>query len=596
MIRSIVGWVMLTALCVVAPAATGWAEDMEPRMALHLIATYQYPSCSDMAPASPEEVRTELTSKDLARSKGFGYVCLLIYGVEGIAGVEFALRGFSDAEGLKAGRIEWCPESALHLGDFMDRGGIVAFPCVRRVEGEQFIVVGYIPFEYHGDNNLQISIVPSSYSKPQSPMCYMLDCTTQFAEHRIVETSGAAIEGSGSSLRSRRALRGASLMWGMDGTGKVTVNRLDEEGAAMRGAQRAFPTSWVLVDRTLTRISSGGEVGITMSDPGARWVLPSGAGDRVLRFRREQAGASRTMAPLDVELLDGSGNVVFGEPSAGHRGWISPDGSRIAWQEVGHAGRLDTGYRLRDEKRGKLATPAIALQEAAFLVDGEMVGWGRDLRKGRGDGAAEEWGVFAIGLDGRLKWARTVPKAEMATLAVSEGGVAHGLVGRDGQLVLRGWSPGGTELYTRETTLGGGVGARGGRMVSAISPDGTRVAVGWAVRGDVRSYVLALFDGEKGELLWTSNAGEDLGDPAMAPDRVVFSGDGKMIGLLSFSMGDPPAGGIAVYDEDGTMIWRRKNSRCFGMSRDLRLSESGDEVLFVTCGSAYLYHIHASEQ
>jgi hypothetical protein len=569
---------------------------MEPRLALHLIATYEYPSCSDMAPASMAEVKTEITTEELVASKGFGYICLLMHGVEGLTGVEFALRGIQDVEGFKGGRIEWCAQSPLQMGDFEDRGGIVAFPCESRVAGEEFIVVGYLPFEYKGSETIHLTLAPSSYSKPNGPMCYMLDCTTQFAEHEVVEMTGATIEGAAKPVAdSRRALRESSLLWSIDSRGQLDVNHLAGKDERVPGSGAAFPIPWVVVDGTIAAVRSDGEPVTVMGEVGTRWVVPPGKRNRVLRFQRDRGGETRSMAPWDLEVLDAFGRPVFKQPQAGHKGWISPDGSRVAWQETAHAGRMEVPFRLWQEKRGVVDGPPLGIRDGGFFQGGRLVGRGVAMEDVATDARKGDWGVFGVDSPGRLGWWQSVPKAKTEAFAVSESGIVLAQGQPGGDMALQRWTPDGESVFAVSAGIGLAGSGSGGRMVSAVSRDGSRVAVAWAPRRGADSYSLSVFDGRSGQTLWSREVAADFDEANMAPDRLVFSGDGTRLGLLSFRPGNPPASGVTLYDADGTLIWRRKTVNCLGMTRDLQINESGDVVLFVACSRAYLYHIHSSE-
>lgn len=565
------------------------AEPSEaPTLLMHLVATYEYPSCSEMTPASAEDVVTALTREDLTRSKGFGYICFLVGGVEGLTGVEFALEGVTGVPGMKAGAIEWCAPGALQMGDFQQAGGIAAFPCFRRIEGNEFVHVGYLPFEYLGETDLEVRYTPSAFSKIDDPQCYILECSSHYTEHRVVEMSGCEIEAFTVAGRdSRRVLQRGRLIWAVDAGGTLQINRVVALGPAYE-----FPVPLVPLGGTVLRVNAEGDIQGTLEGCGVRWILTSRDGRRLLRCSRADVRGSPDLEPWDLELVDASGEVLWKMPGAGQRGWISPDGSRVAWQRVAHAGRFVEGFHLWAEGSGEIEVPQLGVRDAGFLADGTFIGWGEALGPGAAGGVEEgEWGVFALEKTGRVRWWVPVREAKRATLSVSEGGVA--LVGvRPGTGVrVEGWDLSGDARFSRNIFPAEESGTVCSRVAAALSGDGRYLAVAWSsVSGE--AFGAALFDGKTGREKWRREAFQDFREETAAPDRVVFSGDGERMGVLWVRMSGSPVYGVSLYTcEDGNLIWRRKRTRCAWQDRDLVLSELGDRVLLIACGQAHLYEI-----
>ncbi len=576
-------------------ASAGGAVEPEvgegPRLAVHLIATYDYPACSDMIPSSVDHVRTELTREELAASKGFGYACFLVRGVEGLTGVEFALGGLPDARSFKAGRIEWCSEGALTLGDFRGSGGIAAFPCLECFEGDPFIAVGYLPFEYRGERDIRLTLEPSSFSKPDDPMMYILDCSMEYEEHEVVGSAGAVIEGTGPEPDAlARRLAGGRLMWTMGVTGTLEINQFapGNQFPGEPAVEMSFPL--VVVDGFLAAVDPQGEILGELEQKGSQWVLPSGNSNRALRMTRAQEGSGGGMTPWDLNLMEVSGDVIWEKEHAGQRAWISPDGLSVAWQRLGHAGRVKEKVHVWKQGMGEIDVPKIGFRDVVFLDSGALVGWGKVLEAGALDAEVGQWGVVCLAPDGEPDWFAPIPESTTGGLAASAGGVALARVREGGGLVVDGWSASGEAVFA-DSRVSDNRGT-GGRVAAAVSADGGRIVVAWAPRRD-GAYVLAGLDGRSGRVNWRRNPNQDISEEGMSPDKIVFSADDSTIGLSSFRVAWPPAFGVSIYDREGTLVWQRRKTDCAGISQDLRLSASGDQILIVVCGRAYVYQLDA---
>jgi|GEM_PF-3413524 len=592
-------WVCVLGCLVSLPAGRAWAEPGPvegPALAMHLVATYDYPDCWEMAPSAAADLNPNLSAEDLVASRGFGYVCFLVAGVDSLTGAEFAVDGMDGVAELKVDAVRWCPHAAVGFGDILAGGGAVAFPCVQRLDGEAFIPLGCLPFEYHGSDDLNLSFAHSRFFLNKPPALRVSDCSPGFATHDVVAASGGRV-GAPAALGtiSPTDLWVSAVLWAMDGRGQVIVNTFGG-GKAGPGPERVFPFPWVVIDGGAYRIDPRGEVGSRIEGRGVRRFLASGARGRLLRFSREPRSDERAIEPWDLDLVDGEGRVVFEREAAGQRAWISADGSAVAWQRVGHAGRLEEGFHLWVEGRGEQDVPGLGLEDAVFLDDGTLVGCAVVVAGGVGEGAVGDRGMVALDRDGRLRWRTSCGGLENPVLAASRGSVVGAGRSPDGGLTIESRSRSGDEIFTRRMPVGGADSPHAGRIAIACATDGSAVAVAWGVRGDSRGSVLALLDGATGEEVWRRDLVSDLSERGVQPFEIEFSKDAGRIGVLALRLDDAPAWGVALYDrEGGDLLWRKKRSGCVGQTWDLMLSESGDRVLVVACEQARLYEVQPRE-
>jgi len=263
----------------------------------------------------------------------------------------------------------------------------------------------------------------------------------------------------------------------------------------------------------------------------------------------------------------------------------------VAWQQLGHAGRVEKRLHLWREGGGEVDLPEIGARDIRFLEDGTLVGWGQVLAGAHLDAEPGEWGVFSLGPDGKMDWFAGTPDAGVGALAASSGCIALARVQEGEGLVVDAWNLSGGARFSGSPVSGKTTDARGGRVEAVCSADGERIIAAWAPRGGT-TYLLAGLDGETGRVVWKRDPNQDIVEAGMSPAKMIFSGDDSRIGLFSFRVTHPPAFGVCVYDRDGTLIWRRRKVNCAGISQDLMLSESGDQVLIVGCGRAYVYQLY----
>ena len=240
----------LLIACVVVPVMVTpvlAGENPNAKLALHVVASYDFLDCVELAPAGCESINVDVSLEELADADGYCYVVLVAYDVDSITGVEFALEGAPSGRGAPA--LTWC-EDAISLGDHEDGGGITAFEaCVESDSTSGIATLAYWSFGPLDSTDLPInlSIIPSTYSDEDSVL-YVMDCSVDHVIDDVVLASGCAIgamysgaqpecggldegDSTGGGNDSEEQAQGGTGEGGMEDGGGLTVGSIDPDTA-----------------------------------------------------------------------------------------------------------------------------------------------------------------------------------------------------------------------------------------------------------------------------------------------------------------------------------------------------------------------------
>ncbi|MCK4546482.1 MAG: S8 family serine peptidase [Candidatus Eisenbacteria sp.] len=164
---------------------------------MHVVASDEYLYCPDLTPVACDSINVDVSIAEILAANGYGYVAFVAYDVQGITGAEFAVTGWPTGRGAPAlSGPYWCPDDALTLGNHLDGGGITSFPCEQASENG-IVLIGYCSFGPLDEEDLPITLEyeASSFSYPQDPHNYVLDCTVEYREDPAIAFSGCTIGG-----------------------------------------------------------------------------------------------------------------------------------------------------------------------------------------------------------------------------------------------------------------------------------------------------------------------------------------------------------------------------------------------------------------
>ncbi|MCK4547723.1 MAG: hypothetical protein KAW17_09815, partial [Candidatus Eisenbacteria sp.] len=314
--------VLAAVLFLASVPALAWAgPNPDVKLAMHVVATYDFLYCDDFAAAltTPGDMDPDVSQAELDAASGYAYVVFCAYDFDSVSGVEFQLSGWPTGRGTPPQpTMIWCPGSSLVLGDPWSGGAITAYgecwdaELDGAVDPFAWFVWGSASADYSAYLPMELSYIPSAYSYPANPHNYTLGCAPDFVEDSVVREYPGVIGGAVTaelevvSPNGGEVLTGGTtydIEWHSFGLDEVWIEYTTDGGG-----------SWILVDAAKATSTTGNFVLNTFA-----WAVPE-VNSELCKVRITGPGATPLDMSDDVFEITTSGgeqSIAVTAPNAG---------------------------------------------------------------------------------------------------------------------------------------------------------------------------------------------------------------------------------------------------------------------------------------